>query len=402
MTIRAGTVDYNEYWRRQQLKEIQNEAGVQLQQTGTRTYVNQRAEQYFSKPIPQTVYDLVKRSSTFQPLFSPQKSAHLPFLQLDDYYSHPIDAQGDQLMYTDSNGDIFADSTKNMPMGNWKFSKVHENNLPLSQTEDIERIYRTSFGIYISSPLQVFQVDPTTFKVTRSLDLKNRAIRSLHSEDRLLYIGRLNEIVTVDTRVAAPPSQIPSAHVIKMITTPPYLVCGSNDNKIQVFDQRNLNKPVKEYKEFTAGVRALCLDETRGSFFAGGGLNDRTIKHFNIRTDKADWSIQTKAQVLDIHTLDQHLITVHGYTQEEQDIMEGQLHNVVKLWDIKSSGLRLKGEQTLSSNMHERSLFSTIHEDVLYTADCSKGNSYLSAFKINVAQKTEPAESVFSQIMNIR
>jgi len=77
------------------------------------------------------------------------------------------------------------------------------------------------------------------------------------------------------------------------------LASGGNDNILQIWDQRILDKPISQFKEHSAAVKAISWSPTQDGILAtGGGTADRSIKFWNLSYPTSQKSILTTSQVI--------------------------------------------------------------------------------------------------------
>lgn len=76
------------------------------------------------------------------------------------------------------------------------------------------------------------------------------------------------------------------------------LASGGNDNILQIWDQRILDKPMIQFREHLAAVRAISWSPTQDkTLITGGGTADRSIKFWNLDYPESLKSILTTSQV---------------------------------------------------------------------------------------------------------
>eukprot|EP00210_Caulerpa_lentillifera_P004336 g4135.t1 len=107
-----------------------------------------------------------------------------------------------------------------------------------------------------------------------------------------------------------------------------HLVSGGNDNRVCVWDIRRVDKPLWKITEHKAAVKAVTWSPHKSQHFAtGGGLKDRTIKTWNLQTQKCTNSVDTDAQVCGLHWSENvnELVSTHGYNSY-----------AIKIWKVRT------------------------------------------------------------------
>jgi len=94
-----------------------------------------------------------------------------------------------------------------------------------------------------------------------------------------------------------------------------YLTSGSDHGTVCVWDSRKLEMPLWKLKGHTSSVGSVDWCPWNTGMFATGGIFDKSIKIWDVRTGDSKHTIQTNAQVCSIlfsrHT--RQIISAHGY-----------------------------------------------------------------------------------------
>ncbi|MEM8723345.1 MAG: hypothetical protein AAGE84_29350, partial [Cyanobacteria bacterium P01_G01_bin.39] len=106
-----------------------------------------------------------------------------------------------------------------------------------------------------------------------------------------------------------------------------YLISGSLDNTVKLWDVENTQKPIHTFNGHQSGVRSV--DFSHDSKYLVSGSNDRTVKL---------WDVKNKSL---IHTFNGHQSGVRsvGFTHDGNYIVSGSHDKTVKLWDVKNKSL---------------------------------------------------------------
>ena len=76
------------------------------------------------------------------------------------------------------------------------------------------------------------------------------------------------------------------------------LASGGNDNCLMIWDPRKTDKPVCQFRDHKAAVKALAWCPWQKSLVcSGGGSSDKTVKFWNIDEGKMLASHDTNSQV---------------------------------------------------------------------------------------------------------
>jgi len=95
-----------------------------------------------------------------------------------------------------------------------------------------------------------------------------------------------------------------------------YLACGRNNNRVDIYDVRNMNAPFYRSLRHNAGVKAVKFAPQQSYLIAtGGGTHDKTIHLWDVTDGSTKHSINTGNQICGIHWYsNKTLFTNFGYT----------------------------------------------------------------------------------------
>ena len=101
------------------------------------------------------------------------------------------------------------------------------------------------------------------------------------------------------------------------------LASGGNDNKVFIWDTRNLFTPFAKYSEHKAAVRALDWSpHQHGLLATGGGTADRCIRFWDIVSNKMVKCVNTDSQICNLKfakTVNE-IVSTHGYSKNQISI----------------------------------------------------------------------------------
>jgi len=107
------------------------------------------------------------------------------------------------------------------------------------------------------------------------------------------------------------------------------LASGGNDNMLMVWDSRQLSKPLCQFSEHRAAVKAIAWSpHRRGRLVSGGGTADRTLRFWDVNTLSAIGNIDAGSQVCNIawsSNVDE-IVSTHGFSQ-----------NHIVVWDTSAT-----------------------------------------------------------------
>jgi len=96
------------------------------------------------------------------------------------------------------------------------------------------------------------------------------------------------------------------------------LASGGNDNNLCVWSHANVSRPLHNFTQHIAAVKAIGWSHvTEGLLASGGGTMDKTLRFWNTLTGNLLHSVNTGSQVCSLlwskHSND--IVSVHGYSQ---------------------------------------------------------------------------------------
>lgn len=223
---------------------------------------------------------------------------------LDDYYSNCLSSKGHFVSYANVNT-IY--TIKNDPLEN---SKLIMKHTPSIRSEEIITALQVDnegnnyFGTNQGSCYAISQELQNETLLFSQPDTKNK-ICSMALLNDFLYIssveGNVNIISLKDNVKRKIFLSEFACRILPQIKPNHYLALGHNENKVSIYDDRQLRAPVTEYRCHNAAVRALAWNPTNPNEIAsGGGAADKEIHIWDITTGQFKYGVCTKAQICNL------------------------------------------------------------------------------------------------------
>ena len=112
---------------------------------------------------------------------------------------------------------------------------------------------------------------------------------------------------------------------LKLNRTGKYLASGGNDNKVFIFDMRNMYIPIEQFNEHYAAVRAISWSpHSDTELVTGGGSADKTIKQWDIsRKREMVGSYEFESQICNLRWLrSNRIVSTFGYSNNDIKLLE--------------------------------------------------------------------------------
>jgi len=107
------------------------------------------------------------------------------------------------------------------------------------------------------------------------------------------------------------------------------LASGGNDNQLIVWDSRALSRPLVQFREHKAAIKAIAWSpHRRGRLVSGGGTADKHLRFWDTKTLSCIGKIDTGSQVCNVAwsaNIDE-IVSTHGFSQ-----------NQIVVWDTSYS-----------------------------------------------------------------
>lgn len=167
--------------------------------------------------------------------------------------------------------------------------------------------------------------DATKIKNVRTMSGHNLRVSSLAWNEHILSSGsRDRTILNRDVRIESPYVNKFESHKqevcgLKWNVEENKLASGGNDNKLFIWDGLN-EKPLHEFKDHTAAVKAIAWSpHQRGILASGGGTADKTLKTWNTLTGSLVHDVNTGSQVCNLvwSKNSNELVSTHGYSRNQ-------------------------------------------------------------------------------------
>lgn len=240
----------------------------------------------------------------------------------DDFYSSLIDWSGENVFFT-ADGNLFAHnfySSKTLQVchfNNFNITSIKCN----SDTKNI--ILGTSIGVMLS-------LDINSLKVTKYSFHRSR-IGVIESESTNVITGsRDRKIKIMDIRSEKPTNTIIQHHQevcgLGLSRDLKFLASGGNDNRLYIYDYRNLSSPLKQCSNHKAAVKAISWSPLSPNMLvSGGGTADKSVKLWDtnlINSSKSSSclvkSIDYGSQVCNLKWLKSNrILSTHGYSKDD-------------------------------------------------------------------------------------
>lgn len=304
--------------------------GTPRQKTNLFTYQSPSKNRPLSRDLQSEIYSLSPvRQESQKILLSPQKKprniSKVPYRVLDapglldDFYLNLVDWGAQDILAVALSDSVYL----------WDGSTQSVDRL--CQVENQERITSLNWigsGTHLALGTSKGLVeiwDATKMKCIRTMSGHSLRVSSLAWNEHILSSGsRDRSILNRDVRV--------ESHYINKFEEHKQEVCGlkwnveenklasgGNDNKVFVWDGLN-EKPLHEFKDHTAAVKAVAWSpHQRGILASGGGTADKTLKTWNTVTGNLVGDTHTGSQVCNIiwSKNSNEIVSTHGYSRHQ-------------------------------------------------------------------------------------
>lgn len=300
------------------------------QKTNLFTYQSPSKNRPIPRDIQSEIYSLSPvRQESQKLLLSPQKKprniSKVPYRVLDapelldDFYLNLVDWGQQDILAVGLGDSVYL----------WDGSTQSVDRLcQLSNKEMITSLNWIGSGTHLALGTSKGLVeiwDATKMKCIRTMSGHSLRVSSLAWNEHILSSGsRDRTILNRDVRI--------EQHYVNKFETHKQEVCGlkwnveenklasgGNDNKIFIWDGLN-TKPVHEFSQHTAAVKAIAWSpHQRGILASGGGTADKTIKTWNTITGNLLNDVNTGSQVCNLvwSKNSNELVSTHGYSRNQ-------------------------------------------------------------------------------------
>lgn len=300
------------------------------QKTNLFTYQSPSKNRPISRDIQSEIYSLSPvRQESQKLLLSPQKKprniSKVPYRVLDapelldDFYLNLVDWGQQDILAVGLGDSVYL----------WDGSTQSVDRLcQLGNKEKITSLNWIGSGTHLALGTSKGMVeiwDATKMKCIRTMSGHSLRVSSLAWNEHILSSGsRDRSILNRDVRI--------EQHYVNKFETHKQEVCGlkwnpeenklasgGNDNMLYIWDGLN-PKPIHEFKDHTAAVKAIAWSpHQRGILASGGGTADKTIKTWNTITGSLLNDVNTGSQVCNLvwsKNLNE-LVSTHGYSRNQ-------------------------------------------------------------------------------------
>lgn len=339
-------------------RSISERAPQELERRGETSYQTNLVNHFLnpSKLTHYNQYDFKLPREQPPRTFTPLKPSLLYFLELDDFYTHPLDILSNRIAYLTVDGALFTDTLENMPFGDWSMRQI-DNTFELDPHHHFHNLKLYQKKALIGSQLSLFLVDLQ--REQAELCFKLPDVLSMEFERQLLHLGRDKTYCILDLRQSSDriSHSVPVEKAIKVAPHFPYTL-ASEVHRISLYDQRMFRLPLHTYAEHVSRVRALTWKNPT-QFYSGGGIQDHTLKLWDANKPTSLKTVDCLSQVLDIHLRGDRIFSFHGFGPEAE--------NLCQIWREASTSFRKLEKQSLG-NTPSRPLFSAFYQDTCYVA----------------------------------
>jgi cell division cycle 20-like protein 1, cofactor of APC complex len=243
-------------------------------------------------------------------------------LLADDFYSSLIDWSGENVFFAIDN-ELFAHnfySSKTLHVHNF-------SSLTITSIKCNPGLKSISLGTSIGMMLNL---DINSQKISKYPFHRSR-IGVIETEGTNIITGsRDRKIKVLDLRSEKPVSTILQHHQevcgLSLSRDARLLASGGNDNKLYIYDYRNLFHPLKKCSNHKAAVKAISWSPLSPSMLvSGGGTADKTVKLWdtNLITSTRAGSCLVKSvsygsQICNLRWLrSNRILSTHGYSRDD-------------------------------------------------------------------------------------
>jgi WD40 repeat protein len=324
---------------------------------------------------------------------TPQKVLDAPDL-VDDYYTNAIDFLANRILCNLGDHNIYS--------GGVFENKEPIVNYPYTYSDRVtsvkwlsERTFTTgSYSVGTGhSYITGFDNTMGTEKFRIDLGVRFRVTNiSLNGGGTFLATTDTSDLLLVDTRMKRIAAAFEGVHdgvvcnVVKHPKETPYLATGSDDNKLHVWDERNMceKKPFLTISH-KAAVRAIAWHPTKtGVIVTGGGVADKQIKVTSVNDSKIVSTIDVGSQVTNLIWSNDggFFVSTGGFTG-----------NAIKMWaPTRRSLSRFKMIHEIPDAHGARVLFAVAdqmnHSPYMVTASGDETIKFWDIFSENVLGTT--------------
>ncbi|WUR03627.1 APC/C activator protein (CDH1) [Vairimorpha necatrix] len=265
-------------------------------------------------------YDINKIPEIFSPLIISQSYREIQTKSLaDDFYSNLLDWHNDKIYFAIEDTVYIHDfHTSKTSL----LQTIYDNNITCVKGIGTKLLLGTSSG-------HLHTLDLIKNKINRNLVHKSR-IGVIKIENNTILTGsRDKKIKLIDTRSGKITSVIcqHSQEVCGMDLNKNFktLVTGGNDNKMYIFDYRNLDLPLKKCNQHKAAVKGISFSPLNTNLFVtGGGSADKTVKLWdmslinNTNNNLLVKSTNYGSQICNLKWLrNNQILSTHGYSKDD-------------------------------------------------------------------------------------
>lgn len=240
----------------------------------------------------------------------------------DDFYSSLIDWSGDNVFFTADNRLFVHNFYSSKTLRVCDFNSFNITSIKCSPyTKNIT--LGTSIGVMLS-------LDMNSLKATKYSFHRSR-IGVIECEGTNVITGsRDRKIKVMDIRAERPVNTILQHHQevcgLSLSRDLKFLASGGNDNRLYIYDYRNLSHPLKQCSNHKAAVKAISWSPLSPNMLvSGGGTADKTIKLWDtnlINSSRSSSclikSIDYGSQVCNLQWLrSNRILSTHGYSKDD-------------------------------------------------------------------------------------
>lgn len=294
------------------------------------TYQSPQKSRPISRDLQQELYSLSPvRQESQKLLLSPQKKprniSKVPYRVLDapdlldDFYLNLVDWGQQDILAVGLGDSVYL----------WDGATQSVDRLcNLSNRDKVTSLNWIGSGTHLAIGTNKGLVeiwDATKIKNVRTMSGHNLRVSSLAWNEHILSSGsRDRSIINRDVRIESPFINKFENHKqevcgLKWNVEENKLASGGNDNKLFVWDGLN-PKPLHEFSEHTAAVKAIAWSpHQRGILASGGGTADKTLKTWNTLTGNLVHDVNTGSQVCNLiwSKNSNELVSTHGYSRNQ-------------------------------------------------------------------------------------
>lgn len=240
----------------------------------------------------------------------------------DDFYSSLIDWSGENVFFAMESclfvHNFYSSKTLQIcQLGSFNVTSVKCNR----ETKSIT--LGTSIGVLLSLDVNSLKISKYSFHRSR--------IGVIESEGTSVITGsRDRKIKIMDIRTEKPVNTLLQHHQevcgLGLSKDLRHLASGGNDNRLYIYDYRNLTHPLKQCSSHKAAVKAISWSPLSPNMLvSGGGTADKTVKLWDtnlISSNKSSSclvkSVDYGSQVCNLKWLQSNrVLSTHGYSRDD-------------------------------------------------------------------------------------